>query len=126
MEYATYQEFARRVKNVRTTFNTNLKNLKARYGRIVGYGSPAKATTSLNYFGVSNKYIEYIIEDNVLKHGKYMPGVQIPIRSKDSIQRQRPDVVVVLAWNFMKDIVNNNQEMAASGVHFISVKDLEK
>ena len=126
LEYTTYQEFACRVKNVRTTFNANLKNLKERYGRIVGYGSPAKATTSLNYFGTSSKYIEYIIEDNVLKHGKYIPGVRIPIKGKENIQQQRPDAVVVLAWNFMKDIVNNNQDMAASGVHFVSVKDLEK
>ena len=52
---------------------------------IIGYGAPAKATTALNFFGVS-KEIDFIVEDNKLKHNKFIPGVKIPIKKKSSIK----------------------------------------
>ena len=98
----------------------NLNRLKKENKKIVGYGSPAKATTALNFFGVTNQ-IDYIIEDNKLKHGKFIPGVKIPIFSKKKIKNKLP-VVLVLAWNFFKDIKNDNQKISKK---FINIKDLE-
>ena len=86
----------------------------------MGYGSPAKATTALNFFGIS-KEIEYIVEDNKLKHGKFLPGMKIPIKSKNGI-KGKPDYALVLAWNFFDEIKKNNSELAHK---FISIKDLE-
>ena len=56
----------------------NISKLKKNKNKIIGYGSPAKATTALNFFGISNE-IDYIVEDNKLKHNKFVPGVKIPI-----------------------------------------------
>ena len=88
--------------------------------RIIGYGSPAKATTALNFLGIS-KEIECIVEDNKLKHGKFLPGMNIPITSKAKI-KEKPDYALVLAWNFFDEIKKNNSDLAHK---FISIKDLE-
>ena len=97
-----------------------LKSLKKNNNKIVGYGSPAKATTALNFFGISDE-IDFIIEDNKLKHGKFLPGMNIPIKSKYKIN-EKPDYGLVLAWNFIDEIKKKNSDL----VHkFISIKDLE-
>ena len=88
--------------------------------KIIGYGSPAKATTALNFFGVSNE-IEYIVEDNKLKHGKFLPGMRIPIVSKTKVKGNF-DYALVLAWNFFDEIKKKNSDLANK---FISIKDLE-
>ena len=62
-----------------------MNKLKDNGKKIIGYGSPAKATTALNFFGIS-KQIDFILEDNKLKHNKFIPGVKIPIKSKKTIK----------------------------------------
>ena len=101
--------------------NKNILNLKKKYPDIIGYGSPAKATTALNYFNISEE-IKYIIEDNELKHGKFVPGVNIPIKSKKEIPNNL-NCVLVLAWNFFNEIKKNNSDISNN---FVNIKDLEK
>ena len=84
-KYSTYLEFAKRVQNAKANVNKHIVFLKNKGLTLVGYGSPAKATTSLNYYGITSNEISYIIEDNKLKHNKILPGVKIPIFSKDKI-----------------------------------------
>ena len=93
---------------------------------LVGYGSPAKATTSLNYYGITRDEIDYIIDDNPLKHNKLVPGVRIPIYSKKKLEEKIPDVIIVMAWNFIDEIKKNNKDLINEGVKFITIKDLEK
>jgi len=116
----TYEKFGEKIYAIRKNVKKNIKNLKNNGKKIIGYGSPAKATTALNFFGIS-KEIEYIVEDNKLKHGKFLPGVKIPITSKTNI-KQKPDYALVLAWNFMDEIKRKNNDLAHK---FISIKDLE-
>ena len=61
-----------------------------------------KATTALNFFGITDQ-IDFIVEDNSLKHNKYIPGVKIPIKSKKSV-KDNNNTMVVLAWNFFEEI----------------------
>ena len=98
----------------------NLKKIRKDSGVIIGYGAPAKATTALNFFGIS-KEIDFIVEDNKLKHNKFIPGVKIPIKNKSQIQNKK-NTLIVLAWNFYKDIVKNNSKLSEN---FINIKDLE-
>lgn len=123
--YNTYLDFAKRVEQIKTNVLKNIKALKDQNLTLVGYGSPAKATTSLNYFGITSNEISYIIEDNPLKHGKLLPGVRIPIYSKEKLSQQLPDVIIVMAWNFFEYIKQNNQDLIDKGVKFISIKDLQ-
>ena len=119
-KYKTYQEFAEKVYKIRDNIRKNIFNLKRKNKKIIGYGSPAKATTALNFFGISNE-IDCIIEDNKLKHGKYLPGMKIPIVSINDING-KPDCVLVLAWNFFEEIKKKNRDLADK---FISIKNLE-
>jgi hypothetical protein len=92
---------------------------------LVGYGSPAKATTSLNYYGITTNEIDYIVDDNPLKHNKILPGVRIPIYSREKLNEKLPDVIIVMALNFIKEIKESNKDLIDSGVKFISIKELQ-
>jgi hypothetical protein len=119
--FKTYKDFGKKVYKVRENVVKNLRNIKKNGKTIVGYGAPAKATTALNFFGIS-KEIDYIIEDNKLKHNKFIPGVKIPIYSKKKTLK-KDSTLLVLAWNFYDEIKKNNLEISNN---FISIKDLEK
>tara|TARA_Y100000590_G_scaffold28556_1_gene31996 strand:- start:1730 stop:3604 length:1875 start_codon:yes stop_codon:yes gene_type:complete len=119
--YDTYQKFAEKVYKVRDNVIKNIRKLKKNGNKLIGYGAPAKATTALNFFGISNE-IDCIIEDNKLKQGKVIPGVNIPIISKENIKK-KPDKLIVLAWNFFKEIKRENSHLSKQ---IINIKDLEK
>ena len=92
-----------------------------KYKNIVFYGSPAKATTRLNYFRFFKKDQYEVIEDNLLKVGKYIPGINIKIISGIKI-KNKFDCVIVLAWNYFHDIKKN---FSSIGSAFYSIRDLE-
>ena len=119
-DYKIYQKLAKKVYKIRDNVRKNILKLKNKGTKIIGYGSPAKATTALNFFGIS-KEIDCIVEDNKLKHGKFLPGMNIPILSKEQI-KGKPDYAVVLAWNFLDEIKKKNSNLVEK---FISIKDLE-
>ena len=125
LEYDTYKQFAKNVRKCKVNTLNSLRNLKKNNKRIVGYGSPAKATTTINYYGISTDYIDYIIEDNELKHNRYLPGMKIPIRDKNGISDDPPDFILTLAWNFFDSIKENNKTFLEKGCEFINIKDLQ-
>jgi len=120
-KYKTYKDFAKKVYNIRNNVRKNISELAKKNNQIIGYGSPAKATTALNFFGISNE-IEFIVEDNKYKQGKFLPGVKVPIVSKKNL-KEKSDCALVLAWNFFDEIKKNNSDLAHK---FMSIKDLEK
>ena len=120
-KYETYKIFAKRIYKIKEKVVKNITNLKNEKNKIVGYGSPAKATTALNFFGISDE-IDCIIEDNKFKQGKFLPGMKIPIIAKENL-KEKPDYALVLAWNFFDEIKKKNSNLAHK---FISIKDLEK
>ncbi len=119
-KFKTYQDFGKKVYKIRENVQKNFKKLKAKHNLIIGYGAPAKATTALNFFGIS-KEINFIVEDNKLKHNKFIPGVNIPIKNKSYIKNKN-NLIVVLAWNFFSDIKKNNFGLSNN---FVNIKDLE-
>ena len=119
-KFKTYKEFGEKVYNIRNNVLKNIEKLKNNKKKIIGYGAPAKATTALNFFGIS-KEIDFIVEDNKLKHNKFIPGVKIPIKNKSQIKNKN-NVLLVLAWNFYKDIKKNNLELSNN---FVNIKALE-
>ena len=119
-DFKTYQKFGEKVHEIRRNVLANIKKLKNNNKTIIGYGAPAKATTALNFFGISEE-INFIVEDNKLKHNKFIPGVKIPIKNKSQI-KNRKNTLLVLAWNFYKDIKKNNLELSNN---IINIKELE-
>jgi len=118
--FETYKKFGKKVYEIRENVLSNLKKLKNNNKTIIGYGAPAKATTALNFFGITNE-IDFIVEDNNLKHNKFVPGVKIPIKHKSKI-KDKKNILLVLAWNFFKDIKKNNSNLSKN---FINIKELE-
>ena len=118
--FETYKKFGKKVYEIRDNVLSNLKKLKNSNKTIIGYGAPAKATTALNFFGIT-KEIDFIVEDNSLKHNKFIPGVKIPIKHKSKI-KDKKNILLVLAWNFFNDIKKNNSDLSEK---FINIKDLE-
>ena len=120
-KYKTYQDFGDKVNKLKENVVKNINILKKNNKKIIGFGAPAKATTALNFFGISNQ-IDFIIEDNKLKHNKFIPGVSIQIKNKKSV-KEKNALILVLAWNFYNDIKKNNSKLTNN---FINIKDLEK
>jgi len=118
--FKTYKDFGEKIVIIRKNVIKNLKKLKEKNKKIIGYGAPAKATTALNYFGVTDE-IDFIVEDNKLKHNKFIPGVKIPIKDKKFI-KNRNNTLLILAWNFYNEIKEKNCNLSDE---FINIKELE-
>ena len=119
-KFKTYQKFGEKVYEIRDNVLLNIKKLKENKKNIIGYGAPAKATTALNFFGIK-KEIDFIVEDNKLKHNKFVPGVKIPIKNKTNVKNKK-NALLVLAWNFYEDIKKNNESLSD---YIVNIKDLE-
>ncbi len=119
-KYKTYQEFGKKINKLKANVIKNINELKKNNKKIIGFGAPAKATTALNFFGISDQ-IDYIIEDNKLKHNKFIPGVLIPIKDKKTL-KEKNALILVLAWNFFNEIKKNNSDLSSQ---FVNIKDLE-
>jgi hypothetical protein len=119
--YKTFEIFRDKIELIKNNIMKNFIKLKNNNTVIVGFGAPAKATTAINYFGIE-KFFNYVIEDNNLKHNKYIPGTKIKIISKDNL-KNKVDYLIVLAWNFFDEIKKNNNYLSKK---IISIKELEK
>lgn len=100
--HMAYADFSRDVDRTRSDFNDLLSYERAHGHAIVGYGASAKGNTALNFFGIK---LDYIVDDNPMKHGYLTPGMDIPIRPPSALAEDRRDLaIVVLSWNFAKEI----------------------
>ena len=114
-----YLSFAARVKQLRQRLRETIQQLHAEGGRFAAYGAAAKGSTLLNYMQFETGVIEYVVDRNPAKVGKYMPGVKLPIRPVETLVHDRPDYVLLLAWNFAAEIIQQNQDYASLGGRFI-------
>ena len=123
--FEAYERFGNNIKNCKRNTVAAFDQLQAKYGKVVGYGSPAKATTLLNYFGIDHNYLSFIIEDNPLKFEKIVPGIKVKITSKELAEKIVPKAIVVFAWNFYDEILKNNKVFTDMNVPFFNIKDLQ-
>jgi SAM-dependent methyltransferase len=101
----TYTSYGARVEADKRRILEFLIGLKNDGRRVVGYGAPAKANTLLNYCGVGRDFLDYTVDLNPHKQGRFLPGSHIPIRAPQVIREDHPDVVVILPWNLKEEIV---------------------
>ncbi len=120
-KHSTYLEFAKKVEDTKKQSLEMINQIKLEDKRIIGYGAPAKATTILNYFGLSDKDLEYTVDDNSLKQNKFIPGTDIQIKNIEDIKPNSYDYVLVLAWNFFDSIKKNNKKIFSNS-KFIKLK----
>jgi hypothetical protein len=119
LDVKTYDAFARRVDALGTDLLAMLRDLKLQGLKIAGYGAPAKGNTLLNYFKIGRSHLAFLVDRSPLKQGLYSPGMKIPIVSPDSIAIERPDILLVLAWNFFDEIRKQQAAFTARGGRFL-------
>ena len=117
--FELYTKFADKVYGVKEELISYIKDIKNQGNSIAGYGAPAKSTTLLNFCNIGTDLIDYIVEDNPLKTGSYTPGMRIPVVSSELLDKNRPDYILILAWNFAEEILSKTKKYADEGVRFI-------
>ena len=120
-EIETYYKFAKDVENIKLQSLDKINGLLKEDKKIIGYGAPAKATTVLNYFGLTEEQFLFTIDDNFLKQDKYIPGTNIQIKNLSSVKTNSYDYVLVLAWNFF-DVIKKKNKKTFENSEFIKLK----
>lgn len=125
-KYEYYRDFGDSVKAHRDGARKLVLDLKRAGKRIAGYGAAAKGTILLNYFGFDERVVDYVVDKNPHKQGKFMPGVSLEIGPPEKLMEDRPDYVIILPWNFRDEIIRQQAEFAEGGGKFIvPIPDLE-
>ena len=114
-----YADFSKRVDQIRTELSDLLHGLKDRKARIVGYGAAAKGTIMLNYVGIGQETLDFVVDRNIHKQGRYIPGVRLPIAAPERVLAEQPDYVLILPWNFKDEIMAQQAEYRRRGGKFI-------
>jgi SAM-dependent methyltransferase len=117
---STYEAFARAVENHRRLLRDFLCERRLRGRTLAAYGAPAKGNTLLNYCGIDANIIPYTVDRNARKVGMYTPGTHLPVRPVSALLDQRPDEVLILAWNFSQEIMRQQEAYRVQGGRFIT------
>lgn len=115
----TYLDFAGRTAALKAGLLELLHGLKASGKRIAAYGAPAKGNTFLNYCGIGPELVEYTVDKSPYKQNLYTPGMHLPVYHPDKLVEDMPDYVLLLAWNFAEEIIEQQQAYLAKGGRFI-------
>jgi len=114
--YFTFSEKVRATKRNLLEFLVQLKREKK---TIAGYGAPGKGNTLLNYCGIRSDFLDYTVDLNPYKHGKFLPGTHIPIFSPEKILETKPDYIFILPWNIKEEIMDQLSYVSEWGAKFI-------
>ncbi len=119
LEIETYFSFASKVETLKEELLTLLKKLKFENKKIVGYAASAKGIVLLNYCGIGIDYLDFVIDKSLYKQNHLIPGLHLEIKSPDFILSNKPDYILLLAWNFKKEIMQEQQDYINAGGKFI-------
>ena len=116
---AYYWEFAEGVKEAKRRLLEFLIQAKREGKRVAGYGAPGKGNTLLNYCGIRTDMVDFTVDRNPYKQGKYLPGTHIPIYAPAMLEEARPDYVLILPWNLKDEIVKQLSDIRVWGGRFV-------
>jgi len=118
-QLGVYIEFSEKCKEKKLSLTTLLKSLKDKNFRIAGYGATSKSTTILNYCQLSTNEIDYICDSTPEKIGSYSPGSGIPIISIEEMRVNKPDFMILFAWNHEFEIFEKERDFLGNSVKWI-------
>jgi hypothetical protein len=116
---AYYQAFEENVKETKRKLLAFLIEARRAGKQVVGYGAPGKGNTLLNYCGIRTDFLDYTVDRNPYKHGRYTPGTHIPIFPPERISETRPDYVLILPWNLKDEIMTQLSYIREWGGQFV-------
>lgn len=116
---AAHRGFAQRVARIRDDLRKLLAELQRQGRTVAAYGAAAKGATLLNHAGVDHTAIQFVADRSTLKQGRLMPGTRLPILDPGEIQKRKPDYLLILAWNFADEIMEQQRDHRKRGGRFI-------
>jgi len=114
----TFKNFGTHINQIKKRLSEIIVTLKAKGKSIASFGAPTKATTLLSHFELAD-HLDFLVDDNPLKQGLHTPGSHIPVCSADALYEQKPDYLLILAWNFAQNIMEKHQAYLKQGGQFI-------
>lgn len=117
LEY--YRDFSSRVEAIKSALVDLLQKLKSEGNRLAAYGASAKGSTLLNYAGIANELLDFVVDRNTYKQGCLTPGSHIPIVPPEKLLEHQPDYTLLLTWNFAEEIFAQQAEYRRRGGRFI-------
>jgi SAM-dependent methyltransferase len=118
-DIAAYESFAEQVKRTKRQLLSFLIEAKNAGKKICGYGAPGKGNTLLNYCGIGPDFLDFTVDRNPYKHGRFTPGMHIPIYPIEAIAEAKPDYIVILPWNLKNEIVEQMKFVGEWGAKFV-------
>ncbi len=115
----TYARFAEQVKETKRKLPEFLIQAKRSGKQIAGYGAPGKGNTLLNYCAIRTDFLDYTVDRNPYKHGRFLPGTHVPIFPPDRIRETKPDFLLILPWNLKDEIIKQNAFIREWGGKFV-------
>ena len=119
LKLATYASFADQVRRTKRKLLAFLIKAKDEGKTICGYGAPGKGNTLLNYCGIGTDFLDFTVDRNPYKHGRFTPGMHIPIRDVSEIEVAKPDYILILPWNLRDEIMEQMRHVGRWGGKFI-------
>jgi SAM-dependent methyltransferase len=117
--FETYERFAERALNIKKDLHETLAGFARKGQRVAGYGAPAKGNTLLGFLEIGPELLPYIVDRSPLKQGLYTPGTHIPVVAPERLLTDQPDYVLLLAWNFVDEILAQQAEYIKRGGRFM-------
>jgi hypothetical protein len=114
-----YAGFSKRVNQTKRQLLSFLIRCKDQGARLCGYGAPGKGNTLLNYCGIGTDFLDFTVDRNPYKHGRFTPGMHIPIYPVSAIDEARPNYLLILPWNLRTEIVNQMRHVSHWGCKFV-------
>jgi len=114
-----YSTFGQQVEETKRSLLEFLIGVKRAGRRVAGYGAPGKGNTLLNYCGIGTDFLDYTVDRNPYKHGKFLPGTHVPVFAPDRIAETKPDYVLILPWNLKDEIIAQMAHVRTWGGQFV-------
>jgi hypothetical protein len=114
-----YFAFKAQVEEAKRAILEFLIGAKRAGATVVGYGAPGKGNTLLNYCGIRTDFLDYTVDRNPYKQGKYTPGTHIPIHAPEKIAATQPDYVFILPWNLKDEVMAQMEHVRGWGGKFV-------
>jgi hypothetical protein len=118
-DMATYARFEQQVRATKRKLLTLLVEARNQGKKVVGYGAPGKGNTLLNYCGIREDLLDFTVDKNPYKQGKFLPGTHIPVHPPERLDQARPDYILILPWNFKDEIMKQLAHARDWGARFI-------